>query len=144
MRASTRTVALMILALALTSCGLRQIELIIHAPATCADPAPGECPLESLRSIETSLLSVDGTELMRECMPVPAGFCDFEDLTGFLFLRRTEASDGVEVVVTGWATPGCADQLALSCDSFGDAVIDLTSADTIPMWCGCPRSPAQP
>lgn len=144
MRAATRATCLSILALALTSCGLRQIELIIHAPATCAEPAPGECPLESLRSIETSLVSVDGTVLMRECMPVAAGLCDYEDLTGFLFLRRTEASDGVEVEVSGWNTPGCMEELGLSCDSFGDAVIDLTSADTIPMWCGCPRSPARP
>ncbi|HJL20463.1 MAG TPA: hypothetical protein RMH99_32650 [Sandaracinaceae bacterium LLY-WYZ-13_1] len=131
-----------LLALALCACGIRNLELDVHAPATCeAETRDGgaDCPLGAVRSFETILERVDGTRLDRECMPVEGTVCTYEDLSGFLFLRRSPATDGVEIFVTGWTEPGCDGGLAMSCESFGDGVIDLEQAQSVPLWCDCPR-----
>ncbi|MFK7987856.1 MAG: hypothetical protein AB8I08_17695, partial [Sandaracinaceae bacterium] len=68
-----------------------------------------------------------------------ATICAFEDLESFQFLQRSEATDGIEVLIEGRTELGCAGELVVTCDSFGESVIDLTEPADIPIWCDCPR-----
>jgi hypothetical protein len=100
------------------------------------------CPLGAVRSIETILERVDGTQAAVECRPAPAGLCGFPDLHDFQFIPRAAPSDGVEIRMTGWTGVGCRDasprELAFRCETFGSAVINLAAADEVPLFCDCP------
>ena len=131
----------------LAGCGPRKVEVVFHTPDRCApigeDGGPrSACPLGAVRSIETVLERVDGTQAAIDCVPAPAGLCEFEDLRNFLFIGRAEPSDGVEIRMTGWTGPSCRDamppELALRCETLGSAVIDLAAADEVPVFCDCP------
>lgn len=147
MRSEAARGAILLGLLLAPGCGIRPLELDILAPETCGVAGPDggvqpepECPLSGVRSFETVLERVDGTRLVApECVPVEGTLCDYEDLAGFVFLRRTPATDGVEIFVRGWTEPGCRGGLELTCESFGEGVIDLEQAESVPLWCDCPR-----
>ena len=128
--------ALLAFAVLLSGCGLREILLEVHVPE--AEDCGGGCPLDDVRSIETTLFSVDGTVFAYDCQEVREPICDYEDFERFAFLQRTEAGSGVEVRIHGHTEPECGGLRRFTCESFGDATIDLTTASTIPIWCDCP------
>ena len=143
-RRSTLAVAALLIA---AGCGLRTLTLIIHTPASCPVPAgaePPACPLADIRSIDTRLVRQDGTAQQRDCQEVTSPLCTMEDLAGFVFLNRSEANDGIELIIEGRSEAACGGRLVLACDSFGDSVIDLTDTDEIPVFCSCPRSLSGP
>lgn len=131
----------------LAGCGPRRVEVIFHTPESCAPIGedagpPPMCPLAAVRSIETILERVDGTQAAVECRVAPAGLCGFEELRDFQFIPRAAPSDGVEIRMTGWTGLGCRDatppELAFRCETLGSAVIDLAAADEVPLFCECP------
>ena len=139
--------ALPLLALVALGCGPRQVEITFHTPGECTLPSgadggpPNECPLRSVRSVETQLVRVDGLAEEPECIEVD-DLCTFEDLAGVRFLTRATPSDGVEITLRGWSERGCSGGsgwLALSCEAFGESVIELPEVDDVRLWCECPR-----
>lgn len=128
--------------LTLVGCtGLRTLRLLFHTPAECTtlDGPPTECGLGAMRSIRTRLLEQDGTLRAEDCQDLEATVCTFEELEAFQFLQRSEATDGIEVLIEGRSAAGCRGELVVTCDSFGESVIDLTEPADIPIWCDCPR-----
>lgn len=133
---------LFVFVLTLVGCtGLRTLRLLFHTPEEC--PAPdgtaSECPLGAMRSIRTRLLEQDGTLRAEDCEDLEETVCTFTELEEFQFLQRSEATDGIEVLIEGRSEPGCRGLLVVTCDSFGESVIDLTEPADIPIWCDCPR-----
>ena len=149
--ASARSVAplcvVALLGVAMAGCNIRDLALDVHAPAECPAPLPDgglgvepECPLAAIRSFRTELERVDGLLAASECKPADASLCTYDDLMGYLFLQRSPASEGVEIRITGWSDRGCGGELIMTCESFGESVIDLTGDDmSTPIWCDCPR-----
>lgn len=133
--------ALLALSALLASCGTREVVVDIHTPAQCCT-TPGcepECPLAGVRSVLTRLERVDGTIAFMGCEPTPADVCRYEDLQGFVFLDRVvQPSEAVEVRIEGRTAADCEGELLLTCDSFGEHVVDLTRDDTVALFCDCP------
>lgn len=134
--------------LLVTACGPRQVEITFHTPQACTAPGtadagmPRECPLRSVRSIATQLVRADGQAEQPDCQPAE-NLCTFEDLEGFRFLTRGTPSDGVEILIRGYSEPDCGEGdgwLSLSCETFGDSVIELPEVDEVAIWCDCPRT----
>ena len=141
-RRGWRPLAAVALAL-FAGCGLRTLIVTFHTPTDCPTSDAG-CPLGEARSIRTRMIRRDGTELASQCSGVTGRVCHYEELTDFVFLNRTEASDGIEVILEARTAPGCGGEIVTRCDSFGDSVIDLTDTDEVPVWCDCPRDVTGP
>lgn len=143
---SERAAVALPLLIAFAACQGRPVDVRIHTPRACCDPAAPECeepacPLSALRSLRTVLEGADGTVAADECAAIEE-VCSFEDLTGFVFIDGVSPSDGFEVRIEGYATPDCDGDRFVRCDSFGDNVIDLRETDVdVPVWCDCPAPP---
>lgn len=148
---SLRILAAVTLAASLAGgCNIRDLTLEIHAPDECptrlSDGSLGPeppCPLEGIGSFRTDLARVDGLLAATECMAAPDDLCTFADLTGYNFLQRSPSSEGVEIRIVGFDDADCGEsggERRLTCETFGESVIDLTSEDpSTPIWCDCPR-----
>jgi hypothetical protein len=133
------------LAIAMIGCGPRQVILNFRTPADCAcegDPnctATIECPLQFLRSVETSIEVVDGTVPVTGCAEIETPICDWGELQDFVFLDRVlQPSDAVEIRIEGRAEAACIGNLELRCESFGEHTVDLERDTEVQMWCDCP------
>ncbi|MGE0785558.1 MAG: hypothetical protein AB7S26_07710 [Sandaracinaceae bacterium] len=132
----------------LVGCGPRRVEITFHTPESCPTPGvpdsgPRECPLSDLRSVLTRLVRADGRPIEEQCVPTMDA-CDFTDFADTPFLTRAAPSEGVEVEIRGWSAEGCPEgepgvHLVLTCDSFGEAVIELPEVSSIDVWCECPN-----
>ena len=123
--------------------GSKRVDLTFHTPRACQpageDAGPGDaCPLRAVDYLKISLEHSDGTVEFEACKPAPAGLCRLEGLRDFLFIERVAQTDGVELTITGWTDRDCRGALALSCETFGAGVSDLSDVNDVPIWCECP------
>jgi hypothetical protein len=140
-----KRVSPIVLGLFLFGCAPREIIVNIHTPPACCN-TPGctevECPYADIVAIHTVLEQTDGTVLPENnvCEPAPEGICTWHDLADFIFIQRVnQPNDAIEVRVEGSRDPECrTGNLVVSCDSFGDHVVDLERDNSIDLWCDCP------
>lgn len=125
-----------------TGCLTRDVVLEIRAPAECCQGqgcVEPPCPLGAVRSIRTALERVDGIDAFVGCEPAPPGLCQYEDLREYVFLERVmQPSDSVDIRIEGWTDLDCGGSLALTCDSFGEHVVDLERHTDAVLFCDCP------